>query len=263
VSGEVLDFYNQMTDDYHLILTDWDSAVRSQASSIKKLIQKHISDTNTLSILDCSCGIGTQAIGLALEGYKVTGTDISPKEIERAKKEAKRLGASVSFHVANFQKLEETLTDKYDIILSFDNAVAHLKDVGELQSAFTAMRKSLKPNGAILISVRNNDELRAQKPCGTLPRVIEDQFGKRIIVQTWGWNNAGDAYDLTMFILQKKRNEWRSQSYPSVPMRAFNQEEINQVLKLSGAIDIKWFSTPESGYYQPVVMAKFREQPTQ
>ena len=35
-------------------------------------------------VLDCSCGIGTQAIGLALRGHRVTGTDLSFRAAARA-----------------------------------------------------------------------------------------------------------------------------------------------------------------------------------
>ncbi len=37
-------------------------------------------------ILDCACGIGTQAIGLASMGYQVTASDISDGELSESKK---------------------------------------------------------------------------------------------------------------------------------------------------------------------------------
>lgn len=252
-------FYNQMTEDYHLLFPHWDETVRSQGRSIKTLIQKYSSHSQEISVLDCSCGIGTQAIGLALEGCMVTGTDISGEEIDRAKNEAKRLGASLSFQVADFQRLADNVTGKFDVVLSFDNAIAHLNDLTDLKAAFSSMKERLNSKGVLLVSTRNNDELRTQKPSGTIPRTVEDQFGKRIIVQTWEWNTAGNAYELIMFIFRRKGYEWVSKSYSPVSMRAFNKQEINDVLSSLDAVDIKWFSTQESGYYQPVVMARFNQ----
>lgn len=40
------------------------------------------------SVLDCSCGIGTQALGLAARGHRVTGADLSPRAAKRAASEA-------------------------------------------------------------------------------------------------------------------------------------------------------------------------------
>src|SRR5947209_2092319 len=103
------DFYNLFVDDYHLIFPNWEKVVRDQGVTLKTFIRKEINEGASISVLDCSCGIATQAIGLALQGYKITGTDISPKEIERAKRDAARLGAPILFHVADFRCLESIL----------------------------------------------------------------------------------------------------------------------------------------------------------
>jgi tRNA/tmRNA/rRNA uracil-C5-methylase (TrmA/RlmC/RlmD family) len=36
------------------------------------------------AVLDCACGIGTQALGLALRGHRVVGTDVSARAVVRA-----------------------------------------------------------------------------------------------------------------------------------------------------------------------------------
>lgn len=43
-------------------------------------------------MLDASCGIGTQAIGLARAGFTVTATDISLVSVERCAREAAAAG---------------------------------------------------------------------------------------------------------------------------------------------------------------------------
>jgi len=42
-------------------------------------------------ILDCACGIGTQAIGLAALGYCVTASDLSEGALAEAKKRAEKI----------------------------------------------------------------------------------------------------------------------------------------------------------------------------
>jgi hypothetical protein len=39
-------------------------------------------------------------------------------------------------------------------------------------------------------------------------------------------------------------------------MRAFNKEEVEVSLKKVGAKSVQWFSPKESGYFQPVILAR-------
>ena len=84
------DFYDQLAADYHLVYQDWEAAIERQADALDQLIRSTCPGAK--EILDCSCGIGTQAIGLALRGYRVHGTDVSERSLDRARKEAERLG---------------------------------------------------------------------------------------------------------------------------------------------------------------------------
>ena len=75
-------FYDELSPFYHLIFQDWDESIEKQAKILDKLIRKEWVKTHT--VLDVSCGIGTQALGLAKRGYHVTASDLSAKEVERA-----------------------------------------------------------------------------------------------------------------------------------------------------------------------------------
>jgi glycine/sarcosine N-methyltransferase len=83
----VLSLYEELAGDYHLIFADWQAAVRWQGETLDRLIRAY-ADGPPLTVLDCSCGIGTQAIGLAQRGYQMHATDLSPAAIERAEREA-------------------------------------------------------------------------------------------------------------------------------------------------------------------------------
>jgi glycine/sarcosine N-methyltransferase len=64
MAESVLDFYEELADSYHLIFEDWESSIERQARNLGNLLTLE-SPGNPLKILDCACGIGTQAIGLA------------------------------------------------------------------------------------------------------------------------------------------------------------------------------------------------------
>jgi len=77
----VRDFYDGLALDFHLFYEDWYAAVERHGAALDRLIRAI--HKNPVDVLDCSCGIGTQAIGLARLGYRVQGTDISERSLER------------------------------------------------------------------------------------------------------------------------------------------------------------------------------------
>ena len=63
------------------------------AALIHKLAPSPLNDgLSGRRVLDCACGIGTQSIGLAQQGFQVTATDISAAAITRARTESQRRG---------------------------------------------------------------------------------------------------------------------------------------------------------------------------
>src|ERR1700676_4765530 len=91
------DFYDQLAPLYHLIYQDWDASIAQQGEQLSRIIQSEW--PGTVRVLDVSCGIGTQAIALALKGFSVAGSDLSSAEIERARREASARGAEIGFSV--------------------------------------------------------------------------------------------------------------------------------------------------------------------
>jgi SAM-dependent methyltransferase len=68
-----------------------------------------------------SCGVS----GLARRGYRVHGTDISERSLDRARKEAERLGAMVSFGACDFRDLS-SIDGLFDVVIACDNSIPHL-----------------------------------------------------------------------------------------------------------------------------------------
>ena len=75
---------------------------------------------NGKRILDCACGIGTQAIGLAMLGFRVEGSDTSVASITRARREASARGVKAEFRVDDMRHLSTAPIDSYDAIIAMD-----------------------------------------------------------------------------------------------------------------------------------------------
>jgi 2-polyprenyl-3-methyl-5-hydroxy-6-metoxy-1,4-benzoquinol methylase len=247
-------FYDDLAGDYHLIFADWERAIAWQSEVIDRLIRTEIG-TAAPTVLDCACGIGTQAIGLARRGYRVHATDVSPAAVERARREAERRQADLTFGVADLRTLDEQVDDKFDVVVAFDNALPHLLTSEDVRRAARAMASRLGRGGLLLVSIRDYDRILAERPTGEAPRVIDDETGRRIVFQVWEWADDGLAYDLHLFILRRVANRWLT-TERSTRYRAIRRDELDAALNEAGLTDVRWLMPEESGYYQPLVLAR-------
>lgn len=111
-----------MAPFYHLVYVDWEQAIQQQAAQLDTVIRDEWG-ANHQTILDVSCGIGTQALGLAQRNYQVTASDLSPVEIERAKTEAQQRGLTIPFSVADMRQAHTHHQAQFDLVIACDNAV--------------------------------------------------------------------------------------------------------------------------------------------
>src|SRR5262249_18761379 len=70
------EFYDRMASLYHLIFQDWNASIERQAGQLTAIIHERWGP-GCRTVLDVSCGIGTQALGLAQRGFAVTASDLS------------------------------------------------------------------------------------------------------------------------------------------------------------------------------------------
>ncbi len=249
-------FYDKLSGDYHLIFADWKKSVKLQGVILDKLIRKNGFEPPA-QLLDCSCGIGTQTIGLALQGYNVQGTDLSPKSIARAKKEAKCLGLSIKFRTADFRKLAQVVKDQFEIVVTCDNSLPHLLTDKDLALAIKNIYKVMKFHGLLIASIRDYDTLLKEKPTITQPTLFGKGEGRYFSFQEWIWNKNKPVYSLNHFIVKKQKNNWKTECR-NAKYRAIKRTELTKFLKAEGLLSITWHMPEETGYYQPIVTAQKR-----
>lgn len=250
----VLAFYDAFAGDYQLIFADWGASVEWQGRLLDNLIRARIdAGAYPLTVLDCACGIGTQAIGLARQGgYRVHATDISPQEVARARVEAEQAQVEVTFAVADMRSLSQTVTGAFDVVIAFDNAIPHLLTDEELQQAARELRAKTRPGGLLLASTRDYDALLKERPEATSHRVIATPEGKRVVFQVWEWQD--EQYRVTQFIVVPQGSEWQMRYYSTL-YRALRRETLTQALSQAGFSQVSWLMPEESGFYQPIVIA--------
>ena len=269
-------FYDELAEKYHLMFADWRGEVLAQGQTLDGLIRQ-LAPPGAHTVLDCACGIGTQAIGLATRGYQVRATDVSIGALERAAREAQTFGVSLPVSVADFRSLDRQVTQTFDVVVCLDNAISHLLDDADLLQAARQMRGRLSPQGLLLVSIRDYDRLLAPaqtpaadpglpgvhvhdeqaRPGGTMPRVFEDEGGRRIAFQVWTWSSDGRSYRVEQFFLREGDGAYRVSHFSS-RFRALRKDELGAALHAAGFSDIRWHMPAQSGFYQPIVSAMNR-----
>ena len=193
------DFYDELVPYYHLIFEDWEASMKRQANSIACIIGQHWGD-QVETILDVSCGIGTQAIGLARKGFRVIASDLSVRAIERARIEAGTRNLDIAFSVCDMREAYKHHRAQFNVVISCDNSVSHLLSDSDIHEALEEMHACTQQGGGCLISIRDYDkEERGRgilKPYG----VREDRNRRYIVFQVWDFE--WDHYDLSMYFVE-------------------------------------------------------------
>lgn len=248
------EFYDKMSADYHLISSAQAGPAEWQGEVIDQLLRGALRTGGPFRVLDCSCGVGTQSLGLARRGHQVLGTDISPRAVQRAEMERAKLGLTAKFAVADMRSLEG-VEGPFDAVISFDNSLAHLTTTADLAFALSSVLSVLRPGGVFLASLRDYDEARKSRPSGTMPRHLADAMGERVYVQTWDWSEDGSHYDLRLFVLKRSGESWSANPLET-RMRAYTRAEITEELEKTGFAAVEWVVPEVSRYYQPVFLAR-------
>jgi glycine/sarcosine N-methyltransferase len=248
---EPREFYDLLADDYHLMFRDWWESARRQGEVIGGLLAG-LGVEPPATVLDCTCGIGTQALPLAARGYRVVGSDFSAAAVARARELASAHGISIRLVEADVRRLGDVVRERFDAVISCDNSLPHLLTDADLAAALTAIRERLRPGGRFVASIRDYDALVRDRVAGVMPGFMADG---RIVGQAWRWDAEMRTVRIHVFILRQHGDEWRSPVRVTT-YRALRRAELTAALTGAGFVDVEWIEPSADGYYQPVVTAR-------
>ena len=188
-------------------------------------------------VLDAGCGTGRYSRELARRGYIVHGVDLSPELIDVAKGMAAGQTGGVSFAVAD---ITAASTARYDAILCRGVLNDILDDDGR-DAVFAAFGRALRPNGALILDVREwgtSAERKAREPL----------FRKRVSTErgelTFTSITELDAEHRLLLISERHElvgpGERRVSDY-QFTMRCWEREELEVLFARHGFAKAKYF----------------------
>jgi SAM-dependent methyltransferase len=104
-------------------------------------------------LLDLACGTGRMAIRMALQGYQVTGVDIVPEMIARARQKAAEHAVSIEWVVADARTFH--LQKQFPFIYMLENAFQFFLTREDQEAMLARVREHVHPEGCFLFETRN------------------------------------------------------------------------------------------------------------
>ncbi|GAB4455367.1 MAG: hypothetical protein Kow00120_24950 [Anaerolineae bacterium] len=226
-------FYNAVAADYHLFFRDWWATVEREAVYLDKLLSPH----GVRTVLDASCGPGTQSIALAGKGYAVTAADPSAALLDRARANAQQAGVEVTLLHASFLDLPAYVDGPFDALITTGNSFAHLLDDAEIAQALANFHGLLAPGGVLLVGIRDFDAILEARP-RFLPGQIHDEGDERVIgFDIWDYNDGPPpTITFNKFFVRGDGEAWVVTHAPVV-YRALREAELCAFLERAGFVD--------------------------
>ena len=104
-------------------------------------------------LLDLACGTGRMALRLAALGYQVTGVDITPEMIARARQKAAKQGLSIDWVVGDVRAFR--LQKQFSFIYMLENVFQFFLTRADQEAMLARVREHLLPQGCFLFETRN------------------------------------------------------------------------------------------------------------
>lgn len=125
--------------------------VSAETEAKNDLIEKLLKEQEVNSVLDMTCGTGSQVFYLAERGYEVVGSDFSPALLEMARNKAAKVGKNITFIDGDVCNLH---VGKFDAVITIFNAIGHLTKT-DFEKALQNIHANLNDSGVYIFDIFN------------------------------------------------------------------------------------------------------------
>ena len=152
--------YDELGEVYEWLISEAKLAPAEFAASFHDVIDLLPPNAH---VLDCSCGTGQLAVGLAGLGMKVVAADASETMVRRTAELSEEFGASVRTVRADWQELPDHVDDDtFDMVFCVGNSLHHAVGRKGRVAALESMARALRRGGHVVLTSRNWELVRAR-----------------------------------------------------------------------------------------------------
>lgn len=193
-----------------------------------EFVQQAFINTNTLSVLDIGCGIGTLSFELSGLFRKVTAIDLDGAMLNVANSKSHESVSKPLFRQLDMQNIQNEFgSNTFDAVLCFGNTLVHLNGPDEVLNFFKQAKSILKENGKLLFQIINYDRIIDQRING-LPTIENEKIK---FVRNYSYHAEQNILDFESILTLKDSGEKIENTIQLYPLR---KSEIENLLEKSG-----------------------------
>ncbi len=144
--------FDAVATEYDL-LTDWARRLPGEIAFLDRLLRAN----GASRVLDAACGTGAHLEALADLGYRVTGADLSPAMVARARARV----PAAAIHEAPFVRAGDVVSGQ-DAVLVLGNSLPLAGDEAAVGESLAGLARALRPGGVLVLHMLNFVRLAAE-----------------------------------------------------------------------------------------------------
>lgn len=136
---------------YNKASSKYDAFNEENSRTINQTVESILKKYGVKTVLDLTCGTGSQVFWLARHGYEVTGADINPNMLKIARSKAKAEKSGVKLLKGDMRTIK---VGSFDAVITIFNAIGHLTK-SDFEKAMQNIRMNLKNGGLYVFDINN------------------------------------------------------------------------------------------------------------
>lgn len=247
--------YGDLPDVYEWVVPDGMLTPADSVAAFSDLVK---SLPPNAYVLDCACGTGQLAVGLAGVGLDVVATDASAGMVRRTKQLAEEHSVPVRTLRVSWDELSDHLdASTFEMVLCVGNSLHHAEGASGRFAALASMSQLLSPGGRLVLTSRNWDLVKANGPRMDIrDRLVRRGGRDAVVVYNWQIKERWDQeHHLEIAVAQVKSDGSVVTCSERLSCWPFQHEElVSQLQSVGLKIEATTFDPDTEGYM--VVAAK-------
>lgn len=216
---------------YNKAAVHYDEFHEKKSETINQTVEKILKKYSVKTVLDLTCGTGSQVFWLAKRGYRVIGSDINSKMLKIARSKARKEKLGIKFLKGDIRTIK---VGKFDVVITIFNAVGHLTKT-DFEKAMQNIYENLKDGGLYIFDINNLSYLMKDDNITSLTidwqKITDDTKIRYIQYSTI--NNDGILGSYTTSYVQEGLNKPKISKFVQT-LQIYSPKQIKEMLHRNG-----------------------------